>query len=421
MCREGSAMDDGKAFRLKDGCVFVGGVTCGAIYDLNQGKVYSLNETGRQIVEGIVRDPVLSDRVCQQIEYLTQLADLGLGEFVMGAEPSSEPAAISPKPHQGLDYLWLELTQGCNLRCLHCYASCSNVEKRGDGLTLGQWESILRQGAELGCQHVQLIGGEPLLFRDFEKLVMVACEHGYSVEVFTNATLLSEERARLFAGHGIQVRVSLYGGTAEVHDAITQVRGSFQRTCDALELLRDYDIGTTVAVIVMKQNQRDLQSIAECIRSLGHEYEGYDVVRPSGRGNDAELVPTDSSVLSGRIMDHPNFSTDRDSFHAYHHWNNCWSGKLAITSNGDALPCIFAREVVCGNIKTHTIAQLASEGSLVDAWAITKDRIDVCRDCEYRYACTDCRPLAASESHDLYAKYPRCTYDPGSGQWRNPE
>jgi hypothetical protein len=54
-------------------------------------------------------------------------------------------------------------------------------------------------------------------------------------------------------------------------------------------------------------------------------------------------------------------------------------------------------------------------------WSATKDQVMVCRDCEYRYVCFDCRPLseaaAAGRADYLHAPYPRCTYNPYTGEW----
>jgi hypothetical protein len=56
------------------------------------------------------------------------------------------------------------------------------------------------------------------------------------------------------------------------------------------------------------------------------------------------------------------------------------------------------------------------------AWASTKDQVAVCKDCEYRYVCFDCRPLsegaAGGRADYLHAPYPRCTYNPYTGEWR---
>jgi hypothetical protein len=52
-------------------------------------------------------------------------------------------------------------------------------------------------------------------------------------------------------------------------------------------------------------------------------------------------------------------------------------------------------------------------------WSINKDQITVCKDCEFRYVCTDCRAYLL-DAGDLYSKPSKCTYDPYTAEWRPP-
>lgn len=63
------------------------------------------------------------------------------------------------------------------------------------------------------------------------------------------------------------------------------------------------------------------------------------------------------------------------------------------------------------------LAEAVNSEPLQNLWKTTKDQIERCQDCEYRYACHDCRPLAEGATGNLYAKNPRCTYDPFKGEW----
>jgi hypothetical protein len=54
---------------------------------------------------------------------------------------------------------------------------------------------------------------------------------------------------------------------------------------------------------------------------------------------------------------------------------------------------------------------------MLKLWRLSMDRIEVCKDCEYRYVCEDCRPWAYGLTDNLCAKSPRCTYNPYTGEW----
>ena len=50
---------------------------------------------------------------------------------------------------------------------------------------------------------------------------------------------------------------------------------------------------------------------------------------------------------------------------------------------------------------------------------LSKDKIEICKDCEFRYACKDCRPLGKSLDGNLWGKYAYCTYNPYIGRWQD--
>lgn len=72
-------------------------------------------------------------------------------------------ADINPRgselPRNSLEFLWLEVTNRCNLECVHCYAEAGPQGFRHDSLSFEEWISILTEARELGCRQVQFIGG----------------------------------------------------------------------------------------------------------------------------------------------------------------------------------------------------------------------------------------------------------------------
>lgn len=144
-----------------------------------------------------------------------------------------------------------------------------------------------------------------------------------------------------------------------------------------------------------------------------------DTVRPTGRGC-ADLLPKKEIIQTWTLITRPNFSINKEQFYRNQHWNSCWAGKLAITPNGDIIPCVFAREHIVSNVKSG-LEEIVDSKALQNLWKITKDQIEGCQDCEYRYACHDCRPLAEATTGNLYAQNPRCSYNPIAGEWKGGE
>ncbi|MGI6163432.1 MAG: radical SAM/SPASM domain-containing protein [Bacillota bacterium] len=396
---------------VSDHCRFVKGAVQAALYDLKEGKVYSLNKTGRDLLEMGLLDPSsLSDTGRQ---YLAKLERLGLATQTPTAPPTDDTIPLR------LDYVWLELTAHCNLRCVHCYGAFgfTSVTDPDYTMTLHDWKVVVDQVRELGCRDIQLIGGEPLAFSGFEEILDYAHRSGMErIDVFTNATLLTQDLIQKISQVGATVRVSLYGHNPEVHEKITRRKGSFAQTEIALKRLKLLGANTSVAVIVLKENEHCISEIRDYIEGLGHRYNGYDTIRSSSPEQKSHC-PTNVEVLAPRYNTEPDFQTSYTSYATNKQWNNCWFGKAAITATGDVLPCVFARSNVVGNVKKNDLQTIRD--NLYRKWEITKDKVEGCQDCEYRYACHDCRPLSEGLSGYIQAKYPRCCYDPYTGHWRS--
>jgi len=318
-------------YRLAPECWFVPGAKRAAIYDLNTGNVYSINEIARQIVEGSISD---------NFGFWEKLKKLGIVE-VNNFPPRITELEIS---EVGLEFMWLELTGRCNQKCLHCYTSAENLPQNEE-LPISGWEKIIEEGRKLGCKKLQFIGGEPLLFREIFDLAKLAKDLNYEfIEIFTNGTLLDERKIQNIKDLGISIAISLYSIAPEIHDRITQIPGSFQRTLKSLQILKEAGVPTRIGIVIMRQNQDTILETQMRLQEMGFESGRTDVVRPTGRGSCADLLPKEEVIRTWALMTKPDFSISKEQFSRNRHWNSCWAGKIAITPNGKIIPCIFARE-----------------------------------------------------------------------------
>jgi len=399
---------DNKQHFISHHCRYVKGALCSAIYDLKQEKVYSLNADATESLEQALR----GEPSKEADEFLSSLCSHKL--LNVGGED-----AFSFEIESRINYVWLELTERCNCSCLHCYGAFGHPQNSlHSELSLDEWKEVISTIKRLGGNAIQFIGGEPLLSPYFSELLSFSHQLGIGrIDIFTNGYLLDEEIAAQIVSAGATVRVSLYGYDAQSHDRITGRSGSFKRLDSCLKLLKALSVPTTIAVVLMRENQGCLDKIKAYIESVGHTYTGFDTVRKvSNHAQDSHAV-TNEELLKQRYITKACFYTSASSYNTNKTWNNCWFGKFAVTAKGDIIPCIFARDLVCGNIKIDSFDTIKQQ--LLSYWHITKDSVETCKDCEYRYACDDCRPLASGELNDLYAKYPRCCYSPYDGIWHS--
>lgn len=100
--------------------------------------------------------------------------------------------------------------------------------------------------------------------------------------------------------------------------------------------------------------------------------------------------------------------------------NSCLNRKISIDSNGLLKNCPSMRDSF-GNIKDTLIEDVIDSSSLKKYWNITKDEIEICKDCEFRYICTDCRAYTERNhitNGDIDLSKPlKCGYNPYTATW----
>jgi len=233
------------------------------------------------------------------------------------------------EPHSTMEMLWLEITQRCNLDCIHCYADSGYNRSLAESMRFEDWISTLHQAFELGCCKVQFTGGEPLMVPYIQDLVVKASQIGYEhIEVFTNGTLLSHQLRTTLQKLPITLAFSIYSSQDVIHDTITRTKGSFKKTIEAISWAVKANFQVQASVIGMKINSHDIEHTVSFLRGLGVGNIALDKVRAAGRG----ILLTEEKTPF------------RDSC------KNCFLKKLCIDASGRVLPCIFSRSHALGHI-----------------------------------------------------------------------
>lgn len=391
---------------------FVEGYKNGAIYDLKNEKVYELNETAKEAIIKYFQNEELNNK---QEEFIARLIKK---KIIIPNEISDE--LKFQKPNYCINFAWLELTDDCNLRCVHCYGSfgCPKVSKK-EKLHIDDWKNVIDQLYDYGCRDIQLIGGEPLCSIDYKEIIIYLRKKGYKkITIFTNATLINETNINIIKDNNVNIRFSLYGYNEQTHESITKIKGSFKKTVDAIQLLKENGVKVSVAVVIMAENEQYLDKIRNfVVNDLKIDYNGFDVIRPSCINDNLTHRVKNYDLLSKRYYTLPKFKIRREQFINNHFYNPCLNKKIAITCYGDVIPCIFSRDAIAGNIKTSSLKNI--QDKIENKWEINKNKIEECQNCEYKYACSDCRPLAIGVNGKELSKYPRCCYSPKEGIWRD--
>ena len=401
-------------FEINQDVVYVKGAKNAAIYDFNSGNVYAINHDGALIIEKVIlgKERIDSPVIQQYIDSLKEHRLIS-DSFV------PKKYIVPDKREIKFDFVWLELTGACNMRCVHCYEGQQHKVSSNE-LSVDDWKKVLDDLANVGCPSIIFIGGEPCLNSSLPELINYAHDLKFDhITVFTNATLISDEIIDLMSKFDIKARVSIYGHNAETHDKITTKKGSFDKTVSNIKKMLARGIEISPAVTIMKENENYVNEIKSFLTSLGLTYKSYDVIRNVYCGCQSEHAPILKEVLLPVYRHKPDFNISKDKFIASYNKNTCWYGKMAIDPCGNVYPCEFERNICYGNVLAEGVQGIISSEKLHNYWFLNFSHINLCKDCEFRFACKDCRPLGISICGDLHEKNPRCLYDPYSGIWES--
>ena len=148
--------------------------------------------------------------------------------------------------------LHLDLTDGCNERCVHCYLPKGGAHFLDTGIAL----KVLKEFREAQGLTVFVSGGECMLHRDFAAILRRARELELNIVVMSNVTRCDGKMVDLLKEVEPQfVNVSLYAVTESIHDGITQVPGSCRKTKTAIDALLAAGVPVRIATPFMKENQ----------------------------------------------------------------------------------------------------------------------------------------------------------------------
>jgi radical SAM protein with 4Fe4S-binding SPASM domain len=171
-----------------------------------------------------------------------------------------------------LRYLFLEITQRCNLACRHCGSDCGS-QGRDDELGPDEWVALLdRLAGELDRRKVVLVitGGEPLCAPGLDRILQALARHGFAWGMVSNGWALDEQALAGLLAHGLQSLTLSLDGLAAEHDWLRGRAGAFERVVSAIRLAAAAQIPFfDVVTCVHPRNLAQLSSLRTLLVGLG--------------------------------------------------------------------------------------------------------------------------------------------------------
>ena len=182
--------------------------------------------------------------------------------------------------------IFWEVTKGCNLRCIHCRATATELSSPSD-LSTSTALGIIDQIASFANPILVLSGGEPLYRSDIFQLARYATDKGLRVALATNGTLVTKEVARMIVDSGVRrVSISLDGADASTHDSFRGIPGAFDAALYGLKNLKALGMSVQINMTIAKHNAKQLPEVLSLARNIGADALHTFLLVPVGCGVD---------------------------------------------------------------------------------------------------------------------------------------
>src|SRR6202167_83744 len=319
----------------------------------------------------------------------------------------------------------VDLTYRCNERCIHCYL---DHEDHGEMKT-DEIKNVLEQLAQSGTLFLTLSGGEIFLRDDLFELLEFARSLHFDISLKTNALLIDAERARKLRALSVRrIQISIYSAEPAVHDAITKVRGSLERTLTAIRFLQAEGLQVKIACPLMKQNLMAYRNVQALAAELGVPYVLDMTITPKMDGDmsllqlrnpaqdllpilqDPTLNPPSSSQDSAQAAQLTTGSATSSGIESQAYEDiPCSAGHNScyISPYGEVFPCV-QMPVATGNLRQQRFEEIWFKSPEMErVRAVRESQLPVCSKCSIRHYCERCPGLAQMEGGDLLGAYER--------------
>ncbi|WP_407282627.1 12,18-didecarboxysiroheme deacetylase [Methanolobus sp. WCC1] len=342
------------------------------------------------------------------------------------------------------------VTQRCNLRCVHCYAHSKDMEYKNE-LSTEEGMALIDDLADFGCPVILFSGGEPLMRKDLPELAGYARSKGIRAVISTNGTLITEEMAKKLKDIGLSyVGISL-DGMRETNDKFRGIEGSFDRALQGLHNCQKEGIKVGLRFTINRHNVHDIPAIFDlmekenipriCFYHLVYSGRGSEMVNEDlsleesrktvdllmdktrelhAKGLKAEVLTVDNHcdgpyIYMRLLKEDPERAAEVLELLNMNRGNSTGIGFGCISWDGSVHPDQFWRHYTFGNIRERKFSEIWRDTSdelmagLKDRKPLIKENADRCAHCKWFDVCNgNFRVRAEAIYGNTWADDPAC-------------
>lgn len=338
------------------------------------------------------------------------------------------------------------LTQRCNLTCLHCYLVSANKKYKGE-LSFEKIKRLIDSLKIIDIPVLLLSGGEPLVHRDIFKIIEYAKGKNIRTALSTNGTLLTKSMAKKLLDLEIDYVGISVDGIKEFHDEFRQIKGAYAKAIEGLRNCLARGLKTGIRFTLSRLNAAQLPAVLDlCVKEKIPRFCLYHLVY-SGRGKALNAQDLDN-VTRRKIID---FLIERtlefnkqkygieiltvdnhaDGIYIYNylkkknpkqaqevlellkfHGGCSAANKIVnISPAGEIFACQFWQAKALGNIGKEEFAKiwLDQKNKFLNQLRVKPDFLKgKCSRCRFKFYCGGCRVRAYAVFNDFWQEDPCC-------------
>lgn len=330
-----------------------------------------------------------------------------------------------------LSQIQLDITNTCNMKCSHC-RNGDITKEMANQLTFEECKKVFDQAYELGCEWVNICGGEPLLHENVFDIIKYISQKSKTI-LLTNGYLIDDEVAmKLKKSNVTMVQISLDSSVPRKHNELRHNKEAFKHVQMAVQALNKVEIEVCFMVTLSKNNKEEFKDILELANKMNVSFVNFRRLIPQGRGKNNfddlslskeeidEILYTSKQLESnyriGICLFPFYFFKDKNVVEYYLKEPlekaelGCAAGvsALAIASNGDILLCPHI-PVVLGNIRDDDIENIWKNNNLINVLRDRKKLKGNCGKCKLSNECGGCRAYPFQMTGDILEEDTLCT------------
>lgn len=296
------------------------------------------------------------------------------------------------KRHNLPSELHMDVTSYCNERCVHCYWP----EHKHINMPIELVHNILREFRAMQGMTVYISGGECMTHPQFEEICSSCKKKDLNIIILSNLTCCTDKRIDFLRNVNPQfINVSLYSMDEGVHDAITQIKGSWRKTMDAFLKCEKAGIALRIASPLLSANKNSFNELKKFADK--HNVHLVPDINIFPKTNfDASNVKYTCSLedITTTLM------SNREVFRNVLLFGGglsesdrvCRIGslRLYVNANGDYYPCDAMHGYVLGNARKDSMVDVWNSKKMCELRNLRLSDMKKCQACSDRPYCLVC-------------------------------